>query len=211
MNLARLFSFTSTPRRSPHALARRGLRALVISFLVPACSEAPALSIADVSFTRSDLLGLSETQSELLSMIAALGVATSPRRSGSNRWAPHRSRTGRPSSGTPAPRSDTRTRRRDRSRFSRTLHSEPRLRVDRSAPRDSLGALEVDWRTRNGSQKSGSRSGPSAGRRAVCGVGRRRFRGARRVGQRRTPRAGKRGQLGIGILGGGEPPPGWRD
>ncbi len=77
MNLARLFSFTSTPRRSPHALARRGLRALVISFLVPACSEAPALSIADVSFTRSDLLGLSETQSELLSMIAALGVATS--------------------------------------------------------------------------------------------------------------------------------------
>ena len=47
-----------------------------LCILAVGCGEEAALSIGDVSFGRSDLLGLSNSRVEQLSMITAIGIAT---------------------------------------------------------------------------------------------------------------------------------------
>ncbi len=52
------------------------LRSVVLSLAVGGCAEEAALSVGDVPFSRAQLLGLSETQTDLLAMIASVGLAS---------------------------------------------------------------------------------------------------------------------------------------
>ena len=57
-------------------IAKAPLVSALVGVLLLGCAEESALSVSNVSFNRTDLLGLSDSQKELLSMITAIGLAT---------------------------------------------------------------------------------------------------------------------------------------
>ena len=56
-------------------IVKAPLVSVLVGVLLWGCAEESALSVSDVSFNRADLLGLSDSQTELLSMITAIGLA----------------------------------------------------------------------------------------------------------------------------------------
>ena len=67
---------TRVPPFSLSMIAKAPLVSALVGVLLLGCAEESALSVSDVSFDQTDLLGLSDSQAELLSMITAIGLAT---------------------------------------------------------------------------------------------------------------------------------------